>query len=98
MSTFRALLHPQILSGPWQLFVVLDGPAATWPEHVWPDDHPTPTPAARLAALAGLGYRPVPGAEWEWTENAPEAIPVREVRTVRLLAAVTVEPIGGEPQ
>jgi hypothetical protein len=65
MSTFRALLHPQILSGPWQLFVVLDGPAATWPEYVWPDGHPVPT---------------------------------REVRTVRLLAAVTVEPIGGEPQ
>jgi hypothetical protein len=69
-----------------------------WPEYPWPDTAAVPTPAQRSAALAELGYRPAPGAEWEWTEGAPEATPTRQVTAVTLLAAVTVQPIGGEPQ
>lgn len=99
MSTTRALLHKPFGTRPWQMFVPSDGvPAADWPEYDWPADHPVPTPSARLAALAELGYRPVPGAEWEWSEGAPEAIPTREVTSVKVLAAVTVEPVEGEPR
>jgi hypothetical protein len=98
VRTVRALLSQQLVKGPWRVFVTLPGvPAGDWPTYAWPAGAPAPTTAQRLAALAELGYRPIPGAEWEWCEAFPEAEPIHDgaASSVTLLAGLAVLPIGG---
>ncbi|ELP70958.1 DUF6303 family protein [Streptomyces turgidiscabies] len=50
----------------WRLYVVLLNTCERWPEH--PFGHAVPTFTDRTDALSVLGFEPVPGAEWTWTE------------------------------
>lgn len=52
----------------WCLFVPFDS-AALWPHHDWAPSRPVPTVRQRENALAELGYQPISGAEWRWTED-----------------------------
>ncbi|NJP44470.1 hypothetical protein HCN08_13845 [Streptomyces sp. PRB2-1] len=82
--------------GRWLLIVVLLGvPLSQCSELQWPEGTPTPTPAQRREALAALGYRAAPGAEWQWAEMSadPDAV---DAGPVELFAALDVQPIGGE--
>ncbi|MFI1095120.1 DUF6303 family protein [Streptomyces sp. NPDC020917] len=94
MSRNRALMSPRINDGPWRVFVQLpELPNGPWPEFVWPAGSAIPTPAERREALAGLGYQPAAGAEWEWMEM--DLNPDSQW-AVRLLAAIDVDPAGGD--
>lgn len=53
--------------GRWRLYVVLMN-ASRWPEH--PFTGTVPTFTERSEALSVLGFEPVPGAEWTWTEDS----------------------------
>ncbi|WP_255308118.1 DUF6303 family protein [Streptomyces marincola] len=92
-----AATHEAVMSvdatGCWRVFVTT--PARTWPEYVWQPDPAVPTLAARHAALAGLGFEPVPGAVWEWQEDDLDA-EEDPVAPVRLLAAIPVQDSGSE--
>ncbi|BAU83315.1 hypothetical protein SLA_2388 [Streptomyces laurentii] len=54
----------------WEIYVVLLGNPDEWPAFQWPVSrrNTIPTPDERARALASLGYRPAPGAQWEWDE------------------------------
>lgn len=54
----------------WEIYIAGRG-SETWLFHTWPVSrrHQIPTIAERTAALAKLGYAPVPGDEWTWTED-----------------------------
>ncbi|MCX4665579.1 DUF6303 family protein [Streptomyces sp. NBC_01381] len=54
-------------AGRWRLYVVLLNTTDPWPEHTFAPA-PIPTFTDRARALSGLGFEPVPGAEWIWTE------------------------------
>ncbi|MGV9605811.1 DUF6303 family protein [Streptomyces sp. NPDC003631] len=54
--------------GRWRLYVVLLNTAALWPEYCFGSTVPTLT--ERTEALSVLGFEPVPGAVWEWTEDS----------------------------
>ncbi|MFI0812750.1 DUF6303 family protein [Streptomyces echinatus] len=56
-------------AGRWRLYVVLLNTTQRWPEHSFNRTHPVPTFTERAEALSVLGFEPVPGAEWEWTED-----------------------------
>ncbi|MGW2724906.1 DUF6303 family protein [Streptomyces sp. NPDC001492] len=51
---------------------------------------PVPGPEARAAALARLGYRPLPGAAWAWRET-----PIGDA--VYVSATLPVQLLGGDP-
>ncbi|GHB22767.1 MULTISPECIES: DUF6303 family protein [Streptomyces phaeochromogenes group] len=90
VRTHTAVLSVQSATGKWRLFVGLLNTTASWPEHVFTAPE-IPTPTARTAALALLGYEPVAGAQWEWSEDtaAPDG-------PADLLASLTVrEQTGG---
>ncbi|MET9873355.1 DUF6303 family protein [Actinacidiphila glaucinigra] len=76
--------------GPWRLYVVLYG-ETEWPTFRWDRPGPVPTPKERRAVLAALGYEPVPGAVWSWSED------IRDVdddgSPVLLIADVTVREV-----
>ncbi|MEU0256804.1 DUF6303 family protein [Streptomyces sp. NPDC006184] len=55
--------------GRWRLYVVLLNTTAQWPEHSFDRAWPVPTFTEREQALSVLGFEPVPGAEWSWTED-----------------------------
>ncbi|MET8645121.1 DUF6303 family protein [Streptomyces sp. NPDC004675] len=54
--------------GQGRLYVVLLNTTAAWPEYCFGPTVPTLT--ERAEALSVLGFEPVPGAEWEWTEDS----------------------------
>lgn len=92
----RALAH-------WELYLVVYNSTDAWPDYKWPASrrHQVPTLAERTQALAGLGYAPAPGAEWEWqeTESPAHGHPVEisflgSIRIVPLDQAQVAE--GGE--
>ncbi|MFI1966776.1 DUF6303 family protein [Streptomyces pathocidini] len=70
--THAAVLSVSFATGTWRLFVGLLNTTEVWSEHMF-STYEVPTPAARAAALSLLGYEPVEGAEWEWSEDATAA-------------------------
>ncbi|MGA4877514.1 DUF6303 family protein [Streptomyces lydicamycinicus] len=75
--------------GAWRLYVVVPG-APDWPAFRWESTDSVPAVAERRAVLAALGFEPLAGAEWSWTEDSQDpdddstppvliaALPVRE--------------------
>ncbi|MGY4743351.1 DUF6303 family protein [Streptomyces sp. ATMOS53] len=89
-----AIPHMAVMSvtpatGAWRMFVTVVNTVALWPEHVF-DTPSIPTPAARTAALAQLGYEGVEGADWEWSEDTTAVD-----GPVRLLAGLAVRERAG---
>ncbi|MFD8028166.1 DUF6303 family protein [Streptomyces sp. NPDC059717] len=74
--------------GRWRLYVVLMNTTVPWPEYRFGPTVPTLT--ERAEALNVLGFVPVPGAEWEWTEDSEThddpASPVVLIAAIRLHA------------
>ncbi|WP_406359963.1 DUF6303 family protein [Streptomyces sp. NBC_01544] len=81
-KTHTAVLAESCTTGRWRVFVALMNTTEAWPEHVFTSPE-VPTRAARTTALALLGYEPIEGAEWEWSEDSDDA-------PVHLLASLTV--------
>ncbi|MGW1529256.1 DUF6303 family protein [Streptomyces sp. NPDC001588] len=54
--------------GQGRLYVVLLNTGDPWPKYCFGPTVPTLT--ERPEALSVLGFEPVPGAEWEWTEDS----------------------------
>ncbi|WP_432138853.1 MULTISPECIES: DUF6303 family protein [unclassified Streptomyces] len=78
-----------VSKGRWRLYVVLlDGTTTRWPEFSFGRAEPVPTFTERSEALSVLGFEPVPGAEWEWTEYSADLDDPSS--PVTLLAAVRV--------
>ncbi|MFD3572399.1 DUF6303 family protein [Streptomyces sp. NPDC058644] len=80
-------------AGRWRLYVVLLNTTDPWPEHTFGSSVPTFTD--RTQALSGLGFEPVPGVEWNWTEDSTEpgdpASPVCLIAAVRVRSRAEVE-------
>ncbi|MFB8777197.1 DUF6303 family protein [Streptomyces broussonetiae] len=72
--------------GRWRLYVALLNTFEPWPEHTLGAGVPTFTD--RVNALRALGFEPVPGAEWTWTEDSETygdpASPVVLIASVRV--------------
>ncbi|MEU3143890.1 DUF6303 family protein [Streptomyces sp. NPDC006999] len=73
----------------WRLYVC----AGQWPTHTFGKALPVPTLTERSAALAALGFEPVPGAEWSWAEDAENWRDAGSA--VLLITAITVRPLPG---
>ncbi|WP_326768133.1 DUF6303 family protein [Streptomyces sp. NBC_01591] len=76
------------VAGTWSLYVLTDAPALEWPVHEFRRVIPVPTLEERAAALAGLGYAAVDGAEWDWRETRPTPV------AAHLVAVIPVRPTG----
>ncbi|WP_327317848.1 DUF6303 family protein [Streptomyces sp. NBC_01235] len=59
-----------VFKGRWRLYVVLLNTTDAWPEFGFDRALPVPTFTERTEALSVLGFEPVPGAEWAWTEDS----------------------------
>jgi len=72
--------------GRWRLYVALLNTTERWPDHRF--GRMVPTFTERTDALSALGFEPVPGAAWEWTEDSetPDnpASPVILIATIRV--------------
>uniref|UniRef100_A0AAU3GTR3 DUF6303 family protein n=1 Tax=Streptomyces sp. NBC_01401 TaxID=2903854 RepID=A0AAU3GTR3_9ACTN len=79
------------MTGTWVLYVLTDVPFLEWPGHDFHRAFPMPTPQERTQALSTLGYAPVDGAEWEWTEARHASV------AAHLWAAITVRPLVNHP-
>ncbi|MEV6616026.1 DUF6303 family protein [Streptomyces sp. NPDC051051] len=78
-----------VFKGRWRLYIVLlDGVTCPWPEYSFDRAAPVPTLLERVDALSVLGFEPVPGAEWRWTEDFEG--PDDPASAVMLIAAVQV--------
>ncbi len=78
--------------GRWRLYVVLLNTTDPWPEHSF--GRTVPTFTQRADALNVLGFEPVPGAEWRWTEDSDN--PDDPASPVVLIAATRVRSQTGE--
>ncbi|MGX5188308.1 DUF6303 family protein [Streptomyces avermitilis] len=85
-QTFTAQMS--VSKGQWRLYVVLLNTTDAWPEFTFAGSLAVPTFTQRADALSVLGFEPVPGAEWEWTEYSKD--PDDPSTAVTLLAAVRV--------
>ncbi|MEW2397508.1 DUF6303 family protein [Streptomyces sp. NPDC046862] len=77
-----------VFKGRWRLYVVLFNTTERWPEFGFDRALPVPTLTERSQALSVLGFEPVPGAEWQWTEDRDD--PEDPASPVVLIAAVRV--------
>ncbi|WP_128428309.1 DUF6303 family protein [Streptomyces cyaneus] len=59
-----------VFKGRWRVYVVLLNTTDPWPEFSFERAAPVPTFTERVEALSVLGFEPVPGAEWRWTEDS----------------------------
>ncbi|WP_329051648.1 DUF6303 family protein [Streptomyces violaceus] len=75
-----------VREGRWRLYVALMNTTERWPEHRF--GRSVPTFMDRTDALSLLGFEPVPGAEWTWTEDSE--IPGDPASPVVLIAATRV--------
>ncbi|QKV93318.1 hypothetical protein HUT19_22550 [Streptomyces sp. NA02950] len=75
-----------VRQGRWRLYVALLNTTEQWPEHRFGRSVPTFTD--RTDALSLLGFEPVAGAEWTWTEDSE--IPNDPASPVVLIAAIRV--------
>lgn len=85
-QTFTAQMS--VFKGRWRLYVVLLNTTDPWPEHDFDRAAPVPTFTERSEALSVLGFEPMPGAEWTWTEDSDN--PADPASPVVLIAAVWV--------
>ncbi|MBB4987466.1 DUF6303 family protein [Streptomyces nymphaeiformis] len=106
-DTFHALLSRRCCDVPenlgkgnvqrarWRLFVVLPN-SAQFPQFEWPVSRRNviPTPDERVRALASLGYRLAPDAEWTWTEDETPGYHGHP-SAVSLLGGTSVVPASG---
>ncbi|TXS50279.1 hypothetical protein EAO75_10850 [Streptomyces sp. uw30] len=67
-QTFTAQMS--VFKGRWRLYMVLLNTTDVWPEFGFDRAVPVPTFTERTEALSVLGFEPVPGAEWAWTEDS----------------------------
>lgn len=74
--------------GRWRLYVVLFNTTERWPEFGFDRALPVPTFTERTDALSMLGFEPLPGAEWTWTEDIE--MPDDPASPVCLIAAIQV--------
>ncbi|MFE2508801.1 DUF6303 family protein [Streptomyces naganishii] len=77
--------------GRWRLYVVLLNTTDPWPEYNF-GTATVPTLAQRVNAFSVLGFEPLPGAAWEWTEDSE--VPGDPASPVLLIAAVHVRAVG----
>ncbi|WTH82990.1 DUF6303 family protein [Streptomyces sp. NBC_00828] len=84
MREFTAQMS--VRDGRWRLYVALLNTTEPWPQHGFGRSMPTFTD--RTDALSVLGFEPVPGAEWEWTEDSET--PDNLASPVILIAAIRV--------
>lgn len=70
MTTKTFTAQMSVFKGRWRLYVVLLNTTDAWPEFGFDRGAPVPTFTERVNALSVLGFEPVPGAEWEWTEDS----------------------------
>ncbi|MEU9185401.1 DUF6303 family protein [Streptomyces sp. NPDC048484] len=75
----------------WRLYVVLMNTTERWPEQRF--GRAVPTFTDRTDALSVLGFEPVPGAEWTWTEYSET--PDNPASPVVLIAAIRVRSWSG---
>ncbi|WAZ22735.1 DUF6303 family protein [Streptomyces cinnabarinus] len=75
-----------VRAGRWRLYVALMNTTEVWPEYRFGRSVPTFTD--RTDALSALGFEPVPGAEWTWTEDSET--PDDPASPVVLIAAIRV--------
>ncbi|MER6245131.1 DUF6303 family protein [Streptomyces griseorubiginosus] len=85
-QTFTAQMS--VFKDGWRVYVVLLNTTDAWPEFGFDRADPVPTFTERTDALSVLGFEPVPGAEWEWSEYSKD--PDDPSTAVTLLAAVRV--------
>jgi hypothetical protein len=72
----------------WRLYIVLLNTTDPWPEFRFEPAAPVPTFTERVNALSVLGFEPVAGAEWEWTEYSAD--PDNPASPITLLASMRV--------
>ncbi|MFJ4552791.1 DUF6303 family protein [Streptomyces sp. NPDC088817] len=77
-----------VRDGRWCLYVVLLGTTEPWPEFAFSRRRPVPTLTERSRALSVLGFEPVAGGEWAWSEDSK--IPDDPATAVILIAAIRV--------
>ncbi|MFE7278074.1 DUF6303 family protein [Streptomyces sp. NPDC057623] len=77
-----------VFKGRWRLYVVLLNTTDPWPEFSFDRAAPVPTFTERVNALSVLGFEPVPGAGWQWTEDTE--IPFDPASPVVLIAGIQV--------
>ncbi|MET7712332.1 DUF6303 family protein [Streptomyces sp. NPDC005407] len=80
-----------VREGRWRLYVALMNTTDAWPQHRF--GRAVPTFTDRTNALSVLGFEPVPGAAWEWTEDSE--IPEDPASAVVLIAAIRVRSWSG---
>ena len=80
-----------VRDGRWRLYVALLNTTERWPEHQF--GRTVPTFTYRRRALQVLGFEPVPGGEWEWTEDSES--PDNPASPVVLIAAIRVRSWSG---
>lgn len=85
-QTFTAQMS--VFKGRWRLYVVLLNTTERWPEFTFADSLTVPTFTERTDALNVLGFEPVPGTEWLWTEDSDD--PDNPASPVVLIAATQV--------
>ncbi|WP_105970949.1 DUF6303 family protein [Streptomyces geranii] len=79
--------------GRWRLYVVLLNTTERWPEFGFDRALPVPTFTERTEALRVLGFEPVPGSKWTWTEDSETSDD--PASPVCLIAAIRVRSWSG---
>ncbi|MFJ2736787.1 DUF6303 family protein [Streptomyces sp. NPDC087317] len=77
-----------VRDGRWRLYVVLLGTTERWPEFAFGRRRPVPTLKERSRALSALGFEPVAGGKWTWSEDSE--IHGDPATAVILIAAIRV--------
>jgi hypothetical protein len=90
-SALEFTAQMSVRRGRWRLYVALMNTTERWPEHRFGRSVPTFTD--RMDALSLLGFAPVPGAEWTWTEDSET--PADPASPVVLIAAIRVRSRAG---
>lgn len=85
-QTFTAQMS--VFKDQWRLYVVLLNTTERWPEFTFAGSLAVPTFTQRAEALSVLGFEPVPGAKWAWTEDSDT--PEDPASPVVLIAATQV--------
>lgn len=82
-----------VRDGRSRLYVVLLGTTQRWPEFTFGRRRSVPTLTERSRALNVLGFEPVAGGEWAWSEDSE--IPDDPASSVVLIAAIRVHSRAG---
>ncbi|MFR9794633.1 DUF6303 family protein [Streptomyces sp. MS06] len=82
-----------VRDGCWRVYVVLFGTTERWPEFAFGRRRPVPTLMERSRALRALGFEPVDGGAWEWSEDS--TVPEDPTTAVILMASTRVRSRAG---